>query len=232
MSELQNIKAKVDQLGAVIPYTNGNLEYPTMSSLGQLFTADWQTRLAMAGLAYTLDLGEVAATAYTALTGNAAPDLDQPEVIVAIDSGWLIPMEIDIAVSVNDDDAYDDVTDIMFIADRAATVAAGITATVETALNLLDGGDAFGGRCYSIATGSCGSPTSNDVLLYRRWMPIQLATETGGTEAQNKHVYKSFTTPRFLKGPCAIIGYVTGTNTPTFIGNVVFAHLPAGMLSV
>src|SRR3990167_1796756 len=111
MSSLQEIKAKVDQLGAAIPYGNGDLEHPTMSKLGQLFVADWQARLAMAGRVYSLALGTTSGdTTATGLTGNAAHDNDQPEIVIAIDSGWLIPIEVEITIQVNDDDAYDDVT--------------------------------------------------------------------------------------------------------------------------
>jgi len=231
MSNLQEIQALVDQTSPSV-VAEGSKEQPAMTTMRQLFTADWHQRLILAGYAYTLDLGTVAATAYTALTGNAAVDLDQPEIVIAIDSGWLVPMEIDIAVAVDDQDAYNDVTDMCFIADRAATVAAGITATIETANNLLDGGAAFAGRCYSICTGACGSPTVSDVLAYRNWTVTQVGTETAGSVPANKHLYKKFEMPTLLAGPCAIIGYVTGTNTPTFIGNVKFAHIPAANIRV
>ena len=229
---ISSIKTRVDQLVASV-LSNGDQEYPAMSKLGQLFTADWHTRLVLAGRAYTLDLGTVAATAYTALTGNAAPDLDQPEILIAVDSGWLIPMEIDINIAVDDQDAYDDVTDIMFIVDRTAAQAAGATGTVEVPNNLLDGGDAFEGRCFSILTGGITTPVPADVLAYSNWTPIAMAAEAGGTlPAVNKNLRKKFEIPTLIAGPCQIIGYVTGTNTPTFIGSVKFAHLPSSWVTV
>lgn len=222
------ILAKVNQIPADV-LSEGDQEEVALSKLGQLFTADWHTRLVLAGRAYTLDLGTVAAAAYTGLTGNAAPDLDQPEIVIAVDTGWLIPMEIDIAIAVDDMDAYNDTTDIMFIADRSAAMAAGTgTATVEVPNNLLDGGGAFGGRCFSIITADITDPVPADVLGYRNWTPIQLGAETAGGVPTNKHFYKKFEIPTLLAGPCQIIGYVTGTNTPTFIGSVKFAHIPAG----
>ena len=229
---ITDIKARVDQIPAQVQ-SEGDMGYPSMSKLGQLFVADWHTRLVLAGRAYTLDLGTVAAAAYTALTGNAAPDLDQPEIVIAVDSGFLIPMEIDIAIAVDDMDAYDDVTDIMFIVDRTAAMAGG-TGTpgeVEVPNNLLDGGEAFAGRCVTICAGGITTPVPADVLVYRGWEKAQIGAETAGSGLVSKHLYKKFDIPTLIAGPCQIIGYVTGTNTPTFIGNVKFAHIPASWLA-
>lgn len=222
-----DIKAQVEQIPPS-QLTDGQRDYLRQSVLGQLFTADWHQRLVLAGYAYTVDFGTVAASTYTALTGNAAPDLDQPEIVIAADSGFLVPMEIDIAIAVDDMDAYDDVTDIVFIADRSQAEAAAATATVEVPNNLLDGGAAFSGRCYSIVTGNITAPVPSDVLATWHWELTQVATEVGGVAPAIKKAYKTFAIPTLLAGPCQIIGYVTGTNTPTFTGSVKFANVPAG----
>lgn len=227
MASFNNIKGRVRQS---IPEVSGegDFDYIKMDRLSGLFTTDWHTRLVLAGRAYTLDLGTVAAAAYTGLLGNAAPDLDNPEILISVDTGWLIPMEIDIALAVDDMDAYDDVTDIMFIADRTAAEPAGTLGTVEVPNNLLDGGEAFVGRCWSICTSDITTPVPADVLGYRGWELTQVITETSGVHSPtNKHFYKKFDIPTLLAGPCQILGYVTATTAPTFIGYVKFAHIPA-----
>jgi len=45
-------------------------------------------------------------------------------------------------------------------------------------------------------------------------------------------VYKEFDIPKFLAGPCSIIGFVTGTDTPEFSGSFQFAHIPASWVTV
>lgn len=226
MSESE-LLAQVNQLTPDVK--SGDKAKLAMTTLGQLFTANWHERLILAGRAFTLDLGTITGgTDYTALTGNAAIDHDQPEIVIATNSGWLIPMEIDIAIAIDDMDAYDDITEIFFIGDRTTAVAVGATATDETALNCLDGGDDFSGRCYSIVTADIVDPTAADILAFKSWQLIQVAAETAGTAPTSKTFYKKFAFPRLLAGPCSIIGYVVGTNTPTFMGSVTFAHIPTG----
>jgi len=207
--------------------------YLAMTKLGQLFTADWHQRLVLAGLVFELPLGTTSGdTTATGLTGNAAHDNDQPEVVIAIDSGWLVPVEIEIAVQVNDDDAYDDMTQIGIFADRSQTVAAGATGTVATAVNLLDGAGSFGGRCYTTITADITNPVGSDVLAFKYWENTQLATETGGGTWQEKYYHKLFKVPTILAGPCSILGYVIGTMTPVYFGSIKFAHIPASYVDV
>lgn len=223
------IKAQERQLTPDIK--SGDNQELAMTKLAQLFTANWHERLILAGRAFTLDLGTITGgTDYSALTGNIAIDHDQPEIVIAADSGWLIPMEIDIGIAVDDMDAYDDITEIFFIGDRTAAVAAGATATVEAALNCLDGGDAFNGRCYSIVTADITDPTAADILAFKSWQLIQVASETAGSAPTTKNFYKKFEFPRLLAGPCSIVGYVVGTNAPTFMGSVTFAHIPTSWM--
>ena len=210
---------------------SGDKQKLAMTTLGQLFTANWHERLILAGRAFTLDLGTITGgTDYSALTGNAAIDHDQPEIVIAADSGFLIPMEIEIGIAIDDMDAYDDITEIFFIGDRTTAVATGATATSETALNMLDGGDAFNGRCYSIVTADITDPTAADILAFKSWQLIQVASETAGSAPTTKNFYKKFEFPRLLAGPCSIVGYVVGTNAPTFMGSVTFAHIPTSWM--
>ena len=158
---ITDIKALVDSVSPSV-LTENVQEFVRQSTIGQLFTADWHERLILAGKAYTLDLGALTATEWTGLTGNAAVDLDQPEIVIAVDTGYLIPMSIEIDIHVDDVDAYDDVTEIGFQADRSQATAAGATATIEVPNNMLDGGDAFGGRAFSIVTADIADPVMPD----------------------------------------------------------------------
>ena len=227
MSSLQEVKAKVDQISPDV-LAEGDMENVRMTKLGQIFTADWKQRLALAGRVFTLDLGTIAGEgSYSALTGNAAYDNNQPEAIIAIDTGWLIPLEIDIGISVNDMDAYNDFTQIVWAIDRTQTQAAGETGTVATANNMLDGGPAFSGRCYTILTGdTSNAPASVEVIASKFWELTITAAEAATNVPANLSLYEKFNYPILVAGPCHIVGYVVGTMTPTFMGSVTFAHVP------
>lgn len=223
---MANIKAYVDQFG---PNVENDSSYAnlTMSKVGQLFTADWVTKLILAGRVYSLDLGTIVhGTEPSALTGNATSDIDQPEFIISTGSGWLIPISMNIASCADDLDAYNDFQDCLVIADRSQNYTSA-TSTAETATNLLDGGPAFDGFCCSIVTSDVTDPSPTDTLYYKKYINIQLASETGASVVPSMEYRYEWKQPRFLAGPCAIVGYVCGTNQPTFIGNFVFAHLPA-----
>ncbi len=231
MSDLQEVKAKVDQISPEV-LAEGDMENIRMSKLGQLFTVDWKQKLALAGKVFTLDLGTITGDgSYTALTGNAAFTTLQPEAIIAIDTGWLIPLEIDIGISVNDANAYDDFTQIAFAIDRTKTQVAGLTGTIETALNVLDGGPAFPGRCYSILTGNVAAVASVEVIASAFWELTLCVAESGGSVPATLNLYKKFDYPILVAGPGYIVGYIVGTNTPTFMGSVTFAHIPSSWIA-
>lgn len=227
MSSLQEIKVKVDQLAATAPLANAEMEHPTMSLLGQTFVANWQTRLAMAGRVFSLDLG----TAGTQLAGNHDMTTDEPEFVVAADTGWLIPMSLNIAAQ-SDCDASLDSTQVLVVADRTQSQAVGATGTVEIALNLLDGGDAFDGRCWSVITGALTAVTEADILFAKI---VHTVLTTAGHVDAAVNVNHEWLVPRFLKGPCKILGYIVGVGTTqvsAFYGNFVFAHLPVSWITI
>ncbi len=231
MSTLQEIKGQVDQFDPTI-LKEGKMGNVAMSTLGQLFTADWVTRLVLAGRVFSMPLGS-ASGALGVLTGTATVDNDLPSLSISCDTGWLIPIEIDVTVHVDDIDAYDDVVDMLFFADRSQAVPAGEVGNIITAINLLEGATAFGGRCYDTHnTTPITNPVCSDILGYKYWELTQLAAEIGGDASFTKVYNKKFDVPHFLAGACSILGYVTGTNTPTYFGRVVFAHLPTSWITV
>ncbi len=229
----KEILGLVDQIPASV-LTEGDQENIRVGKLGELFTVDWHQRLALAGRVFTMPLGTIAGDAsYSALTGNStALDNDQPEIVIAIDTGWLIPIEINVGYSTSDPDAYDDWLDLLFIADRSQTVPAGETGNIVTAINLLDGGDNFNGRCYNTISSDITNPTASDILGYKYWENTQLAGEVFGRVDPTFNFHKKFDIPRFLAGPCSIIGFVTGKVAPTYMGSVTFAHVPTGWVSL
>lgn len=226
---ITDIKLKVDQLAATAPFSNGDMEFPAMSKLGQVFTANWQARLVMAGVVFSLDLGSAASP----LVGNHDMDPDQPEFVIAIDTGWLIPMALNLAVS-SDADADSDSTEVLVVADRtqAASVAQVGQGTAETCLNLLDGGDSFGGRASSILTGTVGAVTEADILFAQ--IKHGILTTEGHFDA-SVNINHEWQIPRFLAGPCQILGYCVGVGdlqTSLIYGSIVFAHLPVSWVTV
>jgi hypothetical protein len=221
---MANIKTQVQSISPIV-VGEGDYGYPGMSKIGQLFTADWKTKLALAGRAYSLNLG----TGGTHLAGNAAFDADQPEFLVAADSGWLVPMELSLAANADLD--AEESLEVTIVSDRTQAQAAGATATVEVPLNLLDGGPAFGGRAWSVVTGNLTAVTEADILYAATYKAVQVSAVSTIDAAINvDHVW---TTPIFLAAPCMIIGYVHGTATASaFSGRLTFAHLPSSWISV
>ncbi len=211
-------------------YTVGTQQFVTQSRLGQLFTADWIHRLTLAGRVFHVPLGTLAATSHTGLTGNAAVNLDQPEVVVGIDSGVLIPLEIDINILLNDADAYDDLTQIVFYADRTNGLSSADESLGNeiTVLNQLDGGEAFTGRATETVAADITDPVVADVIASFFHHLLQVAAEVGGVapNSLNFHWDVAGKAPTFLRGPASIVGFVTGTNTPTYQGHLTVAHLP------
>ncbi len=224
---ISDIKAKVSPF-TPDQYSGGDQEFLTQSPIGQLWTADWIQRLTQAGRVYTAPLGTLAATSHTGLTGNAVVDLDQPEVVIGVPSGILIPIEIQIDILLNDIDAYDDLTQIVFYADRTTGLSSTDSALGNpiTVLNNLDGGEDFAGNATETVAADITDPVVADVLGSRFWEINQLAAEVAATIPATLNFYQDFKAPIFLRGPASIVGFVTGTNTPTYQGHVTFAHLP------
>jgi len=216
-----DIKAKVVQADASV--LSGDESYIQMSKIGQLWTADWKYKLVAAGRCYRLSFGTISGGTDIVLGGAATGgiDLDRPEGIVAADTGFLIPMEIDISGD-SDTDAEDDDVQVLVTADRATAVAAGATATAETPDNLLDGGEAFTGRAWSLATGDITDPVHSDILYYRFTGALG-ANSLANTRFINHKVWEY---PNFIKGPCSLLIYAAGEVAFTFAGSFVFAHIP------
>lgn len=220
---ISEVKGYVDAMSGRSPLADG-LQTVGMNPQGGFYVMDWIDQLINAGLVHAMDLG----TAGTPLTGNAAVDADQPEFTCAVDSGWLVPIAVVIS-AIGDADAYNDIMEVLIVGDRTNGEAT-LTATAATTLNMLDGGDAFGGTVYHTITGNM-TITEADILYAAKKQIVQLATETtlGGWDPclNVDHVFPG--KPR-LKGPCQIAGYVCGGAATSWYGRFVFAHLPSNYI--
>jgi len=230
MSSLQEIKVKREQ--ASVSPTTSDMDYLKMSQIGQLWTADWKYKLVTAGKVFRMSIGTIAGGTDVVPVGDATSgiDLDQPEGIVSIGSDVLIPMELEISGYSLTDAAADNVQ-ILLCADRSGAMATTDldNGTQETVDNLLDGGGSFGGTAVSLVTSDVTDPTVSDIIHYRKWANLIAA---GGTTTQLDPVIIDFydhweaNVPTFLAGPCDLLLYAAGVIAFTFVGSLVFAHVP------
>ncbi len=232
---ISDIKAKVNQLSPAL-YTAGDQEPPALSLLGQLFTADWKTRLLLAGRCWGFHLGAITAgNPTTAITGGGAgtvADIEQPEWIFGVDEGYhLILLEADVAVE-SDNDAPDDFMEIMVYGDRTQAPPTSVTGATVTPINLLDGAAAFPGRAYSAITADITDPVLSELFQYRR--SLVKAVVMQGTSANEDDAIDSKLTlhyepllPSILKGPCSVVCSWAGTVATTGLSTVKFAAIPS-----
>lgn len=223
---ISDIKAKVDQLDPDV-LSEGNMEFPRISKVGQLFTADWKMRAILAGRAYRVSMGAVTGGTKAVKVGSGTTvDLDQPQLILAVDTGYLVPMSLQ-GGFISDADGANDVVDVLLTADRGSALSATQVATgagtSETPDNLLDGGDAFVGRCASINGTDVTDPVHSDILYFNHWK-TPVTTPLGPTHFFVDH---EFQFPNFIAGPCTLYLYFAGTVVTTGICSLVFAHIPA-----
>lgn len=230
---ISDIKLQTQQLVPDVG-TDGVMEYPQMSKLGQLFTAGWKERLHLAGKLWVVTVGDFTAGCDIApITGGGAGlsiDSDQPEVSIGIDAGYfLIPVEI--MVSVNCDlDADQEVADIIAVADRSATNTVPTTKTVETPLNMLDGaGGAFPGRAYSAIQTDVTDITVDEILDAES---VTYHFYTSGAGVSNLKMHYEPMIPSLLAGPCAMYIYWGGTAAVTGVARVVFGCVPSAYFPV
>lgn len=200
---------------------------------GQIATTNWKHELVLAGMVYRMSIGTITAGGdITLIQGGGAGttiDLDQPEGVVAVDSGWLIPIAFEFSAQV-DMDADAEVGNVVVTADRSQATAAGATATVETPDNLLDGGAAFAGRAYSAVTADVTDPIHSDILYYKTIRAAEFISNGTATNLTNGIVAefsasKEWDLPTLLAGPCQLLVYWGGTAAVNAIASLVFAHV-------
>ena len=233
---MANIKAKVAQVTPSVGGA-GDLTEVQQSVLGELFTMDWKNRLAAAGLVYSAHIGTLTAGADVGLIvggGNGTTvDSDQPELIIGVDSGFLVPIEIKVICDV-DMDANDEYGEILIFADRTQAPPTSATGTpgVVTPNNKLDGGAAFGGRVFGGITTDITDPVMSELLDLEYVNAAEFVSNGSATNLTNGIVqrlklhYKP-EIPPMLAGPCSLVICFGGTAAVNGMIVAEFAHIPA-----
>jgi hypothetical protein len=232
------VKAKAEQLDPTVTAT-GDDGYLAMSKIGQLFTADWKTRLVLAGKVYRMSVGTLSGDAgMTRVTGGGAGttiDLDEPEMVISVQAGhFLVPIEI-LVSSLQDQDANADLGEIIACVDVSAGVTTGGTA--GTAYNLLDGGPAFPGYFGHTVTSAITNPVNEHLLAAVTANASEFVSNGAASNLTNGvitnltlHYEPSF--PQFFAGPCQLCVYWGGTTAATAIASVVVAAVPSSWVPV
>jgi len=226
------VKAKAEQFDVTVT-ASGDDGYLAMSKIGQLFTADWKTRLVLAGKVYRMSVGTLTGDGgLSRVTGGGSGtviDLDEPEIVISVQAGhYLIPIEILVA-SLQDQDANADLGEIIACVDVSAGVTTGGTA--GTAYNLLDGGPAFPGYFGHTVTSAITNPVNEHLLAAVTASASEFVSNGTATNLTNGvitnltlHYEPSF--PQFFAGPCQLCVYWGGTTAATAIASVVVAAIP------
>lgn len=229
MAQDSYIKALAQQSGPSIT-GDGAQAGLRMTRVGQLFTADWKAELVLAGLAYGVTVGSIAAGGAEALItggGNGTTiDTDQPELHVGTPTGyWHIPLGF-VFSGRGDLDADGETAEVLLFADTTSQgdrpVAA--SSTVKTPMNLLGGGDAAVSWATSAVTTDITDPTCSHILVVRAF---QLAAAAAGSIASDLTVQWAPQFPILLKGPCAVYGAWGGTAAVAGACSYYFAEVPS-----
>ena len=214
-------KAKQRQVTAGL-IGDGDIDYASMSKLGQLYTADWKNYLVANGRIYNAHIGTLTAGADVGLIvggGNGTTvDSDQPEMIIGVDAGYyLVPIDIKVICDV-DIDANDEYGEILIFADRTAAPPTSATGTpgVVTPVNALDGGAAFPGRCFGGVTTDITDPVMDEFLDLAYVNGAEFVSNGSATNLTNGIVYSlsrhyAPDYPEYLAGPCSIVICFGGT---------------------
>jgi len=227
-----NLKGKAAQVGNVSLGTNGDDVNLAATMLGQLFTADWRTNLLLAGRVYRASVGTLAADAdLVYITGGGAGtvvELEQPELIVGVDSGYyLIPMEVEVACLPLDlATEINARAHILITADTSVGIPTSATATTETPQNMLDGGAAFPGRCFSAVTADIADPGTEQILACVTETYAEIGTNAGPLVKSLNMTYKPVI-PSLLAGPCSFSVYWGGTAAVGGVCSAIFAAVPS-----
>lgn len=227
---ITDIKAKVEQVSPSV-VGEGDMGYPSMSKLGQLFTADWRQKLLLAGKLWRISVGAFVADAEpTQVTGGGdgtTLEIEQPEILVGVDAGYYLMM-VSLQVSLQSlaDAASDDVQ-LLAIGDRSQAPPTSLTGTIETPDNLLDGASAFPGRAYSAVTADITDPVMSDILYFQQ----EMATGVAVDHVRFNVIYEP-ATPSILAGPCQIAVCWGGTIATVGMGSIVVAAVPTSWFPI
>ena len=223
------LKSIAQQQGASLN-TDGALRGLRATRVGQLLIADWRSELILAGAAFNISVGDIAAGGDVALvTGGGAGltiDSDQPEMAIGTPTGYFhIPLGFDFAGQVDIDADLEEGNVILF-ADTTQQIPLPIIAssTLETPVNLLGGGPAAVSWAQSVVTTNITAPTCSGVLAYATTQGSQVTAASYTVPDLQLHWYPQF--PILLKGPCSVVACWGGTAAVFGIASYCFAEVP------
>jgi len=235
MSLDASVKVKATQVTPVVT-GEGDLDFMRSTKLGALYIADWRTQLLMAGLVWHADVGTVSSGADVSLIGGGGGEStinsDRPEFVIGVDAGhYLIPLDVRCCIQ-GDLDADAEEMNIVLFADRTnGPVTANASGTLETPVNMLDGGSAFPGRCWSATTSDITDPITDQILDFVTCQASQ-TTAVGVLAIPIVRMHYHPRVPPILKGPCQVVLCWGGTALLTGAAHVIVAAVPTSYFPV
>lgn len=212
--------------------------------LGQLFTAGWKERLLLAGVCYSVTVGDGAngGGAPAGITGGGngtTIDSDQPELAVGCKEGYFhIPLRCRFGGKV-DLDADAEIGEWSLFADLTRTVTTTDIAqgTAKTPTNMLGGGPDATGLVVSAVTGDITDPVCSMQLDYKVIRAAEFVCNGSATNLTNGIVTKMEAdfqpiAPQLLKGPCMVVACFGGTAAVTGLIIYEYAEVPADWFKV
>lgn len=196
---------------------------------GELYSYDWRQRRVAEGKGFIVNVGAFS----TPITGGGAGtilDLDQPELVINVESGKvLVPLRFHIQTQAPLLAADADESEILIAVDRTAKWAGDGTFTAETALNMrTDNPRSFNGSVGSAFTADMLMTTAADAVLgielARSVITADSQTAAGVMWTKNELVYEPLVSP-FIVGPAAVLVYWGGTVATPGFAQVSFLEL-------
>lgn len=219
--------AKQQGAGVIGDGSQGGLQ---MTRAGQLFVADWKTRLVLAGFAFNLTVGTAGGEGdITLITGGGdgtTVDGDQPEMAVGTPPGYYhIPLGFTCSVQ-GDSNANADVANIVLAADLTQQIPLPVAAssTVETPQNLLDGGPASVSWAQSAVTTDITNPVASVLLAFATNYHAQITAASAVIQSLNLDYDPSF--PSLFAGPCSVCAWWGGTCAQDGMASYNWAEVP------
>lgn len=200
--------------------------------IGSMLGMDWLQMMVARGFGWHADFGSFS----TGITGGGAGtiiDLDQPEAIISVPSGFVLcPLRLAgqvKPVTTTVTDANED--EILFAADRSAAYAGDGTVVAVTPTNMRS--DLLGASCPATVKSTASADITDPVLgieLARKVVTWTTQTAVGEVQTELSLVYEPLRPP-FLIGPAAIYGYWGGTVALTGFAQADFLVFPSTLLT-
>lgn len=202
------------------------------SRRGELYTYDWKQRRVAEGRGFAVNVGAFS----TAITGGGdgtIVDLDQPELVINVESGKvLVPIRFQVQAKTPLLAADNEEAEILIAVDRTAKWAGDGTFTAETALNMrTDNPRSYTGSIGSAFTADMTMTTAADAVL-----GIELARAVAQGDFQGTPANAMWTElrvdyapeiPEMIVGPAAVLVYWGGTVAATGFAQLKFLELDA-----